>query len=224
MTRSSTTTRNSTAPMAPNPEKKSSAEDRIILAANAFHARQFRSIRAAALAYDVPHSTLSHRLRGRHARLAAQVMNLKLLTTEETALVQWILSMDERGQSPTLAYVRRMADLLVSKRGSDASHPPVGECWVQRFLRRHPELKTKYCRKYDYQRALCENPKLLQTWFDRIRDEIAKHGISEEDIYNFDETGFQMGVAATAKVVTRAERTRLPTRTQPGNRSWVSVI
>ena len=149
MTGSSTTKPNSTAPVAPNPEKKTSAEYRIILAAEAFYARQFPSIRAAALASEVPHSTLSHRLRGRYARLAAQVMNLKLLITEETALVQWMLSMEERGQSPKLAYVRRMADLLVSKRGSDASHPPVGECWHQSFLRQHPELKTKYCCKCD---------------------------------------------------------------------------
>jgi hypothetical protein len=30
----------------------------------------------------------------------------------------------------------------------------------------------------------------------------------DEDIYNFDETGFQMGVISTAKVITRAERAR----------------
>jgi hypothetical protein len=31
------------------------------------------------------------------------------------------------------------------------------------------------------------------------------HGIVPEDIYNFDETGYAMGLTATAKVVTRAE-------------------
>jgi len=39
-----------------------------------------------------------------------------------------------------------------------------------------------------------------------------------EDIYNFDEIGFQMGVAATAKVVTRIERANHLGLTQPSNR------
>jgi DDE superfamily endonuclease/Tc5 transposase-like DNA-binding protein len=134
--------------------------------------------------------------------------------------------MDNQGQSPTLSYIQRMADLLVMKHGdaSDASHRPVGEWWVQRFLRRHPKLKSKYCRKYDCQHALYENPKLIQAWFDRICKKVMEYGIPTEDIYNFNETRFQMSVAATAKVVTRAEHKRLPVRTQPGNRSWVSVI
>jgi hypothetical protein len=32
-----------------------------------------------------------------------------------------------------------------------------------------------------------------------------QHGIAPEDKYNFDETGFALGLAATAMVVTRAE-------------------
>jgi hypothetical protein len=32
----------------------------------------------------------------------------------------------------------------------------------------------------------------------------------DADIYNFDEIGFQMGVISTAKVITRAERSRRP--------------
>jgi hypothetical protein len=45
----------------------------------------------------------------------------------------------------------------------------------------------------------------------------------EDDIYNFDETGFQIGVISTAKVITGAERAR-PVSIQPGNREWVTVI
>ena len=53
---------------------------------------------------------------------------------------------------------------------------------------------------------------------------VAKYGILEQDIYNFDEAGFAMGVIATAKVVTSLEaKSRLKT-TQLGNREWVSII
>jgi hypothetical protein len=53
---------------------------------------------------------------------------------------------------------------------------------------------------------------------------IGKYGILDTDIYNFDETGFQMGVASTAKVITGSERSRRPVSVQPGNRKWLTAI
>jgi hypothetical protein len=53
---------------------------------------------------------------------------------------------------------------------------------------------------------------------------IDENGIQLENIYNFDETGFAMGLISSQKVVTRAEfygRRRL---LQPGNREWVTAI
>src|SRR5205814_1182546 len=44
------------------------------------------------------------------------------------------------------------------------------------------------------------------------------------DIYNFDETGFEMGVVSTAKVVTGTDRAGRPKTVQPGNREWVTII
>jgi DDE superfamily endonuclease len=45
----------------------------------------------------------------------------------------------------------------------------------------------------------------------------------EEDIFNFDETSFQMGVISIAKVITGANRGK-PIAVQPSNREWVTVI
>jgi hypothetical protein len=45
-----------------------------------------------------------------------------------------------------------------------------------------------------------------------------EYGILNEDIYNFDETGFQIGVIAIVKVVTSSERQGRPKTIQPGNR------
>ncbi|EMD66194.1 hypothetical protein COCSADRAFT_34769 [Bipolaris sorokiniana ND90Pr] len=44
------------------------------------------------------------------------------------------------------------------------------------------------------------------------------------DIYNFNETGFAMGVAGTLKVVISSERVGWAVVVQPGNREWVIVI
>jgi hypothetical protein len=51
-----------------------------------------------------------------------------------------------------------------------------------------------------------------------------QHGIAQEDIYNFDETGFAMGLVATARVVTRADYYGKASLIQPGNREWVTSI
>lgn len=85
-------------------------------------------------------------------------------------------------------------------------------------------LRTTYNRKYDYQRAACEDPVIIQAWFNPVRNMIAKYGILEDDVYNFDETGFQMGVIATSKVVARAEQKGRTRTIQPGNREWVTVV
>ena len=53
---------------------------------------------------------------------------------------------------------------------------------------------------------------------------IAKYGIQEEDIYNFDETGFLMGMLSSVKIVTSFERCSQPCTKQFGNREWVTVI
>ncbi|KKA22215.1 hypothetical protein T310_3779 [Rasamsonia emersonii CBS 393.64] len=58
----------------------------------------------------------------------------------------------------------------------------------------------------------------------RVLEAVQKYGITKQDIYNFDETGFSMGMISTAKVVTGSESRGRPKAIQPGNREWVTVI
>ena len=51
-----------------------------------------------------------------------------------------------------------------------------------------------------------------------VRNTITKYRIIEEDIYNFDKTGFQIGVISIAKVITGVERSQKPKSVQPRNR------
>ena len=52
----------------------------------------------------------------------------------------------------------------------------------------------------------------------------AKYGIHDCDFYNFDETGFMMGVICAPMVVTRADRLGRGKAVQPGNREWATAI
>ena len=88
-------------------------EGRIVLAIDALNKGSFTSIREAARSYDIPKSTLYDRIRERPTRRDARPTNCKLTTIEELTLVQWILSMDQRGLAPRPDAVRQMATLLL---------------------------------------------------------------------------------------------------------------
>jgi hypothetical protein len=57
-----------------------------------------------------------------------------------------------------------------------------------------------------------------------VENTIAKYGSRSDDIWNFDETGFMMGIMQSGMVVTGAERQGRPKSVQPGNREWITVI
>jgi hypothetical protein len=71
---------------------------------------------------------------------------------------------------------------------------------------------------------LCENPELIQGWFDLVRSTIAKYGIANADIYNFNETGFMMDQITASMIVTSSDRKGKPKLAQPDNRKWATVI
>jgi len=53
---------------------------------------------------------------------------------------------------------------------------------------------------------------------------ITKYRIHKDDIHNFDESGFLIGIIATAKVIIGAESRNQLKAAQPGDREWVTVI
>jgi hypothetical protein len=195
-------------------------EGRVALAIHAYQQGQFTHLKTACRAFSAPYSTARRRVEGVLERRVSLPNGRKLTTLEEQTLEQWILAMSERGLPIRLQSIRVMANLLLSKRTSTNSVPAleVGKQWVYNYVQRNPTIQSKYTRKYDYQRALCEDPTTIRGWFHLVRNTIAKYGILEEDIYNFDETGFQIGVIATAKVVTGTERGGRAVAIQPGNR------
>jgi hypothetical protein len=200
-----------------NSQKRVEQEGRLLLAIQAIKNQELSSIRKAAEVFDVPRSTLTTRLNGITYRAETRANSHKLTTFEEQSLYEWIISLDDRGVAPRPDTVRDAANILLRTRGSD---PPttVGKNWVKKFVGRHPDLSTRFSRSYDYRRALCEDEGTIRTWFNFVNATIEKYGIADEDIYNFDETGFALGLTATAKVITR--RAVL----QPGNREWVTTI
>ncbi|KFY27544.1 hypothetical protein V491_00863 [Pseudogymnoascus sp. VKM F-3775] len=169
----------------------------ILLAIQAIKNDASLSIRAAAKIYSIHYTTLGQRLKGRPSRRDTIANSRKLTDLEEESLIRHILDLDSRGFPPRMSSVEEMANLLLA----NCSAGKVGKNWTSTFVKRHQEVKTKYSRKYDYQRALYENPALIRSWFTLVQNTIAKYGIMQEDINNFDKTGFLIGVIAPGMVV-----------------------
>jgi hypothetical protein len=117
-------------------------------------------------------------------------------------IVGHILDLDLRGFAPTYAAVRDMADRLLAARGAGQ----VGVHWARNFVKRIDSLKTRFNWAYDRQRALCEDPVLIKSWFNLVKQIKAKYGIYNDDVYNFNEAGFMMGKITTYLIVIGLER------------------
>ncbi len=199
---------------------KESKEARIQLAIQALDRDPELSVRCAARIYNAPEATVRTRRAGAQPRRDCTANAMKMKAVEEDVILKHILDMDTRGYPPRLADVTAMANSLLAERDGGV----VGNHWANNFVNRRPELKVKLNRRYDYKRALCEDPKVIQDWFRLVENTKAKYGITNKDTYNFDETGFQMGIISTGSVVTNSERRGRPKSKQPGNREWVTAI
>ena len=181
---------------------ESSKEAQVQLALQAIKQDATISERRAAAIYSIPRKTLGDRRAGRPSQVDRWPKSRNLTKLEEDVIVKHILELVTRGYPPTLAAVADMANSLRAERKLGQ----VGLNWPSTFVKRRPELTTKFNRKYDYKRALCEDPETIQAWFRLVANMKAKYGIQDEDTYNFDETGFMMGVISTGAVVTASER------------------
>jgi hypothetical protein len=128
--------------------------------------KQIKSIRLAEEVYEVPQTTIRRRRDRTRSRRDCE------------PIVQRILEECLRGIPPSKAHVRDMADRLLRER----SEKPTGKNWVDNFIKRTPELRTRWSRPYDHQRAACEDLAVIRPWFTLVQSMKAKYGIVDEDI------------------------------------------
>jgi hypothetical protein len=119
---------------------------RILMALQAIRQDQKLSIRRAAAIYNVSYTTLLRRQNGTPSRRDSPLNSRKLTSSEEMAIVEYILDLDSRFFSPRIRYVEDMANILLAERGSGR----VGTNWTANFIKRQPDLQTRRFRRYDY--------------------------------------------------------------------------
>jgi hypothetical protein len=139
-------------------------ESQLVLAIQAIQKDPTLRPRAAARIYSVDHRKLGQRLLGIPSRCDIPPNSRKLTDLEESVLVQHILDLATKGFPPRMSIVEDMANRLLATRDA----PRVGTHWASNFVKRRPELQTRFQRKYDYQRAKCEDPEVIRSWFELV--------------------------------------------------------
>ena len=141
--------------------------------------------------YQVSRYRIQRRLRGIGPRTSRKPKNYKLSEIQEQALLRYILSLNEIGQSIRYDYVSKVAnEMLKEDHKENSPAPTVGQHWAQHFLNRYPELYKAKQKPLELERKLAHDPDLIRNWFERFQALREAYNVFDEDIWNFDETGF----------------------------------
>ncbi|KAJ5712175.1 hypothetical protein N7488_006331 [Penicillium malachiteum] len=178
------------------PKNTHEKEINIQKAISALLVQEKPNIAKTAREFAVPYSTLAHRWKGRKSLLNRSPTNRKLDTEQEKALCVYIDQLDKARIHIKPAQITKSANFILSLAHTDPSTllPKIGEHWVKRFLHRHPEYYRRRRRALDIERKQALDKRAIEKWFSEYQTIITKRGINPSDIYNFDETGFRIGV------------------------------
>jgi hypothetical protein len=164
--------------------------------------------------HGVPYQRLLARSKGRPTLSQRPPTTCKLTEAQEGALYDYIARLDELGVCVRLPMIVSCANYLL-QRGHEGPGPPpsANSRWAKNWLKRHPELHIRRQQSLNLQRAIAHDIKAILKWFNGFMDIIKMHGITPMDIWNFDETGFRIGIGKDQWVVTFEPRRRvyLPT-------------
>ncbi len=180
----------------------------------------FSSIRKAADYYDVPNSTVAHRRAGRPSVAETDRISQRLSKQEEKVLIQYIRDLQRQHLCPNYAQIRRMVVKLLQSKGDKIR---LGKHYVQRLISRHPELKTRRNRQMDVKRLMALDSDVIKRFFAEFEHLRSTYAVESQDIYNMDETGFQIGQTASKYVVYDPAMGR-PIAPTSDNTQWVTII
>ncbi|KXG47416.1 uncharacterized protein PGRI_012860 [Penicillium griseofulvum] len=149
------------------------------------------------------------------ARVAPKTLN----DVQENVLVQWIRQVKELFALPMGPLITTSATQILNRDGTDCT---ISKAWVDRFIKRLPDdLKPSKVRSVKKKHIDAEDQETLEQWYRRLEALIA--GVSPENIYNFDDTIFQIGLGKKPRLVVTRRDSPLP----PLNRTyceWITTI
>jgi len=181
---------------------------------------EFESFTEAADCLSVSRSTLIHRANGRPSRSEIDLSSQRLGREQERILIKWIQDQQRQFLPPSRTAICEFVTQLLQKNGD---FKPIGKHWIDRFLQRHNELQKGKSRSRTMARIKALDPEYIQSYFKELERVIQENQVELQDIYNMDETGFQMG-QTTGEHCIFDPSLGPPITASVGTTQWVSVI
>jgi hypothetical protein len=166
---------------------------------------EYKSIRKAAIAFQIPPSTLRDRRKKLKSYSESHISQQLLTPIEETTLENWIYRAAKLGAPVTLQLVNILASEIQTKRSSNHDEnrlSPISDRWVDRSRTRHSRVKTCFLRTIDTARSTALDFSRIKSYFDNLGEVLREHKYPPSAIYNVDGTGFSIGSSRKSVVLT----------------------
>jgi DDE superfamily endonuclease/Tc5 transposase DNA-binding domain len=214
-------------PPPPLPESYAQVEGRVIKACESAWLEISPNLSEYARVYRVPPGRLRRRYAGGVSRQEVGGINKRLSEAQDKALCTYLDTLDELGISVRKRMIHGYGNQMLISAHNDPSTPCalLGENWAKRWLKAHPEYVIIKKKPLDKNRKTATNIPEFRAHFDKFRRAIVRFKIHPDDIWNYDETGFRIGVGRAHEVVTRRIMKDLPSwLADPDNRESLTVI
>ena len=165
---------------------------------------------------------LSNHVKGAKTKLAWAEENSHLKPAEAQALIDFALSMANRGFPLTHKTLAKY--VLEIKCIHEPNAMPFGHLWTHHFLARYGDLlSTKWSASLNSVCASAVNPIKVKAWFNLLEEVFNTYHFPPWNIYNFDESGFAIGKGSKQCVITQPG-TRTQHTVEDGNKENVTVM
>ena len=200
-------------------------EARIKDGIQAYHAQKKPNLSAIAREFSVPIDRIKSRLNGTPSKSEVRGVHNRLLTPEQdVALTQYFHRLVNNGAPPRLNQIKSEAIRLLRLDWDPAKpFPEIGPQWAKRWLDRQPELFKTRRKPLAAERKNAHDLDLITGHFERFRKVVQENDIHPEDMWNFDETGYRIGMARGDWIIA-IDPTRTVYSKCPNNRELVSAI
>ena len=100
---------------------------------------------------------------------------------------------------------------------------PIGKNWLDRFKKRHPEVKGVWTRKIEGARHNAMNVETVKTWFEAVTELCLQHHYTPDHIYNMDQSGFAIGESQSSRALVNI-RENSSWKVISGMQEWITAI
>src|ERR1700723_1894418 len=107
----------------------------------------------------------------------------------------------------------------------DGEEPPtLGRDWTTRFIASNPSCYKVKQKPLEIDRAVATDPIAINEWYELYHDVVDIHQIQDADQYNFDESGFRIGIGGNQFIITRLEEKSRFQSASETNRDFASCL